>query len=288
MKTMWSIAWYEFTIQRRSLAFRLVAIILVVFMYGEVLQDISKDAGLASGLNTFLVEIYGPEAQETMKVTSFSIFQAWGISDVLGLMSALLIGILSAFIWQRDRRLGVMDMLNAHPFQSWQYVLGKYVGLIFSWGAIVIPLLIIGIVWTFVEAGQYGLTVVLADFPMPLIGWMLISLAYSTAFIMMVSLIIRNGVGTLLIYFIYWGYCVMDVRMLRGASTAKLFTYWLIRSGYSMTLDNLHIVQARVPELLLNRFLYLFLTIFIVCLTVWVFNQFRKQGDLIGIGGDAD
>jgi len=285
---VWSIARYEFTIQRRSLAFWLVAIILAVFMYGEVLQDISNEAGLASGLNPFLVSVYGTEAQETMNVTSFSIFQAWGISDVLGLMSALLLGILSAFVWQRDRRLGVMDMLSARPFQSWHYVLGKYMGVIFSWAAIVTPLVIIGIVWTYVEAGRYGLTVALADFPMPLIGWMLLSLAYSTAFIMMVSLIVRNGVGTLLIYFIYWGYCVMDVRMLRGASTAKLFSYWLIRSGYSITLDNFYIVQSRFSELLLNRLLYLLLTILLVCLTVWVFNRFRKQGTLIGIGGNAD
>lgn len=288
MKTVWNIACYEFKIQRHSLAFWLAAVTLTVFVYGEILQGISGDAGLASGQNSFLVQVYGTEAQETMKAASFSIFQAWSISDLLGLMAALFISVLGAFVWQRDRQFAVMEALNTLPYQSWEYVLGKYLGLVFSWGVLVTPLAVIGIAWTYVEASRYGLTFFLADFLMPLVGWMLISLAYGTAFVMATSLIVRNGAGTLLLYFVYWIYCLTDVRMLQGATTAKLFSYWLIRSGYSITRDSLLIVQSRLPVLMLNRVLYLFLAALILWFTVWIFNRFRKQGILLVGGGDAD
>jgi ABC-type transport system involved in multi-copper enzyme maturation permease subunit len=288
MKTMWSIASYEFKIQWRSLAFWLVAIGVSLFMYAEGLQGISSEAGLASGQNLFLVDIFGTEAQETMKGARFSTFIAWGLADELGLISALLLGVLGAFVWQRDRQAGMTDMLNARPFRSWQYVLGKYLGVVFSWGVMVVPLAILGIAWTFMEANRYGLRVAFADFPMPLIVWTLLTLAYGTAFVMAISLLVRNGTATLLIYLVYWGYSITDVRMLRGATTAKLFSHWLIRSGYSITRENLHVVQARFAELWLNRGLYLSLTVLILGLTVWLFDRFRRQGTLIGPGSDAE
>ncbi|MFH2102241.1 MAG: hypothetical protein ABIJ39_02635 [Chloroflexota bacterium] len=288
MKTVWSIACYEFKIQRRSLAFWLVAVFLTAFLFGEILPGISSGAGLASGQNPFLVEFFGTEAQETMKVASFSIFQAWRISDLLGLMAALFISILGAFVWQRDGQFAITEMLNTLPYQSWQYILGKYLGVVCSWGVIVAPMAAIGMVWTYVEASRYGLTFMLADFLMPLAGWMLLSLAYGTAFVMAASLIVRNGAATLLLYFFYWAYCIMDVGMLQGASTAKLFSYWLIRSGVTIARDSLLLVQARLPVLLLNRCLYLTLAAVILWLIARLFTHFRRQGSLLGAGGDAD
>jgi len=278
---LWVVARYEFKMQRRSLAFWLTALILLAFLFGEVLPEIGSDAVYATsesmGYAMETGETINPsaEVQTALLTVSFSKYEAWLFTDRIGLMSALFISILAAFVWGRERETA--DVVNSRPVTSMQYVLGKYLGVVLTWGSILLPIIAIAVGSTWRVAGQYALSFVWYDFISPVTVWMGISLLYGTAFVMMTSLLLRSGVGTLLVHVLYWVYNVTRLGMFFNPGGIHFLTYWFFR----ISRRNPEILEHRADDIMLNRVVYLIMTAAVLMLMSLIFHRLRERGALL-------
>lgn len=284
MKVLWAVARYEFKMQRRYLAFWLTAIVLLAFLFGEVLPGILSDAVFATSSEPVEYSTQSGETinltadvQEALSVVNFSKYEAWLFADRIGLMSALFISVLSAFVWGRDRESEMSDIVNSRPVTSQQYVLGKYLGVVLTWGVITLLTTAIGIGRTWQVAHKFDLSFVWLDFISPVISWMGVSLLYGTAFVMMTSILLRSGVGAMLVHFLYWIYNVTQLRMFSASSKGNFLTYWFFRFSERDPV----LLQNRIDDILLNRIFYLAMTAVVLTFVSFVFHQLRERGTLL-------
>lgn len=287
MNHMWTVARCEFKLQRRSWVFWLAAVGLLAFLLGEVLTGLNITLTTATAEQPVIYLIDGQEVNwterklEILSTANLSAHAAWLYADRIGLMSALLIGLLVAFVWERDKRDQMVDLVNVQPLTSWQYVLGKYAGLVLAWGAILLAVTAITVGWTWKLAQQYPYGFVFTDFLAPL-AWVTMSLLFGTAFLLAVSLLLRNGVGALLVHFFYWTYNITGMGALSNASLGKFLTYWFFRLDSATP----GLLQSRQADINLNRTLYLALTAALLVFTSLAYRRFRQQGRLFPAAGD--
>jgi len=291
MKVLWAVARYEFKIQRRSLTFWLTAFILLAFLFGEVLPGVLSDAVYATSIDpveysTESGEIINltADVQEALSAVNFSKYEAWLFADRMGLMSALFIGILSAFVWERDRESEISDIINSQPMTSHQYVLGKYLGVVLTWGIITLVAAVIAVGRTWQVAHTFGLSFVWQDFISPVMIWMGVSLLYGTAIVMLTSLVLRSGVGAMLVHFLYWIYNVVQLRMFSTSSRGSFFAYWFFR----FSSRDPALLQARMDDVLLNRSFYLVLTAGMLMLVGLAFHRLRERGTLLNMANQSE
>jgi ABC-type transport system involved in multi-copper enzyme maturation permease subunit len=206
----------------------------------------------------------------------------------MGLMSALFIGLLIAFVWGRDRNCEMLDVVNSRPVTSWQYVLGKYLGVVLTWGILVLLVVALGVGRTYQLARQFHLPFAWHDFTFPVVAWMWVSLLYGTAFVLAVSLLLRSSVGTLLVHLFYWAYSVMQLTMFQIASKSRFLSYWFFRFDAGMKPGTYTLIQRRQGDVLLNRLFYLGMTMTILVLVVLVFQRLRERGTLLRAVGMSE
>ena len=275
MKVLWAVARYEFKMQQRSLAFWLTAVVLLAFLFGEVLPGIQSDAVYATSHEPVEYSSQSgetinltAEVQEALSAVNFSRYEAWLFADRVGLMSALFISVLSAFVWGRDRESEMSDIVNSRPVTSQQYVLGKYLGVVLTWSVIILLATVIGVGRTWQVAHKFDLSFVWHDFVSPVMVWMGVSLLYGTAFVMMTSILLRSGVGALLVHFLYWIYNVAQLRMFSISSRGNFLTYWFFR----FNIRGPALLQSRMDDILLNRIFYLAMTAVMLTLVGLAFH----------------
>jgi hypothetical protein len=148
MKTLWHIACYEWRMQWRSLTFWLVVLLIAAFTVSQLLPisgtyiayaTATEPVPMPSPDGSVLVD-QGAQARAALEVASLSSYLAWKFVDRVGLIMALGVGLLGAFVWQRDRRWEVVDLLHTQPVSSWHYVGGKCLGLVLTWGGLLLVL----------------------------------------------------------------------------------------------------------------------------------------------------
>lgn len=285
MKVVWHIARYEFKMQRRGLVFWLVALVLLAFWAVEVRPSIAQSAYTAVSPTPVWELIAGggridaaAELQSALAVAPFSRYMAWHFADRIGLVAALFTGFLGVFVWQRDRRWHMEDVIHSRAVQPWQYAGGKYLGVVLTWGSILAPLAALQIGSTYLLARQLGLPFAWSDFAAPLFAWMGVTLLYATALVLLLSLLLRNSAGTLLLYFFYWGYAIVAYTMFQSAGTVQFLTYWLFRFDYGSSVTAYRIFQQRQPDVWLNRLLYAGLAMALVGLLVVAWQRLRERG----------
>ncbi len=285
MRTIWGITVYEIRMQVRSLVFWLAVLVLLAFWSGEVLSEHRTQILYSTAKEPIIYSIaggpsidYTANAQEALLTANFSAYAAWLFVDRIGLMSALFIGLLGAFVWTRDRNYDLFDVINCRPVTSWQYTLGKYLGVILTW---TIPLLMI----TAIEIGMVyqmcrtaSLSFAFQDFWGPVTAWLGISLLYGAACIMLISLILQNGVGALLVYVIYWVYSVLQMTMFQTANTLLFVTYWFFRLDTGLSPQAANSVTNKSFDLFLNRSFYAVLTVALLGLAAMIYERLRERG----------
>lgn len=288
MKTLWAVARYEVRMQRRSLAFWLTGLALLAFLQNEVVTGMQTSVAYASSPEPVIFSIMGgvdvdmaAEARQALAEANFSQHAALLLADRIGLMAALFIGVLSAFVWGRDRRYEMPDLVNARPVEAWQYVLGKYLGVVLSWALLVVPILGLGVGRAYQLAGQYGYAFALGDLALPLLGGVGVSLLYGTAFLLALSMLTRNGAATLLVYFFYWVYCVNNMAMFVTAGRLKLLSYWYFRFTGAFYPGTAAQWQQRLGDVQLNRLLYLGLTALLLAGMSVLYQRMRAGGSLL-------
>jgi len=276
--------------QYRSLTFWLVALVLFAFLIGDVLSIFHSYAMQATSPEPIIIPIPGGEsldraalARQALEVASFSTYTAWKFIDRVGLSSTLFIGFIVAFIWQRDRRWDMVDLINAQPITSWQYVIGKYLGAVLTWGSLLAGLILVGAGRAYQVAVQFGLPFAISDFLLPVLPSVGISLLYGTALLLALSLLLQNSVGTLLIYFFYWVYAVTQFSMFQDAGSTQFLTFWFFRADLLFAPESYSLLQSHQGEMWINRLLYLVLTAALLGLCVLVYRHRRGYGMFVRI-----
>jgi hypothetical protein len=193
-------------------------------------------------------------------------------------MSALFIGLLTSFVFERDRTYDLLDVINSREGESWQYVLGKYFGVVLSWGLPFIAITVVEIGSVYQMCQKASLHFAFQDFLAPVFAWIGISLLYGTAVIMLLSLILKSGVGTLLIHFFYWVYCLFHMTMFQTANTFLFLTYWFFRQDTGLSPRAVNLATNKLPELIINRSLYVVLAIVLLGLTARIYQLLRERG----------
>jgi ABC-type transport system involved in multi-copper enzyme maturation permease subunit len=220
-------------------------------------------------------------ARQALELARFSRYTAWDFIDLVGLSSAFFIGFLGAFVWQRDRRWALVDSIHARPVPTWQYVAGKYLGVVISWGVILVGLILIGAGRAYQIAAQFGLPFAIREFLLPIFPTIGVSLLYGTALILALSLLLRHSVGALLIYFCCWAYVFIELGMLKQQTgIAQFLTYWFFRTPFLLEPETLAIIQSTQDIRWWNRVLYTLLTGALLGLIVLLYQRLRAQGAL--------
>lgn len=287
MRALLAVSWYEVKLQWRSAIPWLLALGLLAFWWGDVRLSLGRFASYAVSSESIWQPAPGvgsvdraAELQTALKLAPFSWYAARFWADLMGLALVLSAGFLSAFVWQQDQRWAISDVLLARPIPGWVYVLGKYLGVVMSWS------LILGLValasggYVYWLTHRFGLSFRLADFLAPVFGWTGLSLLYGTALVLLLSLLLRDGVATLLVYFFYWTYPVSQLGMFRNAGPLEFLTYWLFRFNYFSSLAY-ELIDQQQRNLALNRTLYAALTLLLLAGLGIVFARRRRQGTFL-------
>jgi hypothetical protein len=285
MRTVAAISFYEFKMQIRSLAFWLTTIVLLFFWFGEVLSEHQSQIIYSTATQPITLSQPGgitmdfaADARAALQAANFSAYAGWLFADRIGLMSALFIGLLAAFVFGRDRTYDLLDVINSRQVRSWQYVLGKYIGVVLTWVLPLAAIMVAEIISVYQMCHKASLPFALRDFIAPVFGWIGISLLYGTAVIMLVSLILKSGVGTVLVHFAYWAYSVAQMSMFQTANTFLFLTYWFFRLDTGLSPQAANLVAGRSFDLFINRTLYAVLSIALLGLTVRIFQMLREHG----------
>ena len=285
MRTVSAISLYEFKMQIRSLAFWLTTLALVFFWHSEVFSGHQSHIAHAIATQPAIMSLPGgftidltAEAHEALKVANFSTYAGWLFADRFGLMSALFIGLLASFVFERDRTYDLLDVINSREVKSWQYVLGKYFGVVLSWGLPFIAITVVEIGSVYQMSQKASLTFAFRDFLAPVFAWIGISLLYGTAMIMFLSLVLKSGVGTLLIHFFYWVYCVFHMAMFQTENSLLFLTYWFFRQDTGLSPRAVNLVTNKLSDIIINRSLYVVLAIVLFGLTARNYQLVRERG----------
>ena len=280
---IWKIALYEFRLQRRSLAFWLGFIILTGFLVSEVILPSKEVIAIAQASEPVLYysndEIINQTEEFRLSLANenLSLRAGWLFFDRMGLMSTILLSTLSAFVWGRDHRHRMEDLIRSRVVKASQYVPGKFLGLALSYGAQILWLYAVGLcaIWYFAWQGGYPFNPL--EFIFPQSCYLLVTILFSIAFLLCLSLVMKNSVGVLLVYFLYWAYCVTKLGAMAIASLAEFLTYWLVRFDESMNIEIHSLLISRSTNLYLNRGLYAGLALLLLIITTWIYKH-RRSG----------
>jgi ABC-type transport system involved in multi-copper enzyme maturation permease subunit len=271
--------------QIRSLVFWLTTIVLLFFWYGEVFSEHQSQIIYSTAAQPIITRQPGgitidfaANARAALQVANFSAYAGWLFADRVGLMSALFIGLLASFVFGRDRTYDLLDVVNSRQVKSWQYILGKYIGVLLTWALPLTVITVIEIGSVYQMCHKASLPFAIQDFIAPVFGWIGISLVYGIAVIMLVSLILKSGVGTLLIHFLYWAYSVVQMSMFQTANTFLFLTYWFFRLDTGLSPRAANLVMSRSLDLSMNRSLYAVLAVAILGLTARIYQVLRERG----------
>lgn len=287
MSNLWHIARYEWRMQWRSLTFWLVILLVAAFVVFELLPVPDTYIAYATATEPIpgpmrdgnVIVDQAAQARAALEVASLSSYLAWKFVDRVGLIMALGLGLLGAFVWQRDRQWEVTELLHTRPMLPWQYVGGKYLGLVLTWGGLLLLLLLLvggRAAWL---TAQAGLPFVWADFLLPVVGVVCSTLLYGTALLLLLSLLLRNGVAALLLYVAYWVYSLTTLGGILEAAPLRRLTAWVLRFDVvGFNSDTYLLLQERMPALWWQRSLYLGLTLVLLLLTMLVYRRMWQYG----------
>jgi hypothetical protein len=284
MRTVAAISFYEFKMQIRSLVFWLTTIVLLFFWYGEVFSEHQNQIVYSTAAQPIITSQPGgitidsaADARAALQVANFSAYAGWLFADRIGLISALFIGLLASFVFGRDRTYDLLDVVNSRQVRSWQYILGKYIGVVLTWALPLAAITVAEIGSVYQMCHKASLSFSIQDFIAPAFGWIGISLLYGTIVIMLVSLILKSGVGTLLFHFFYWAYSVVQMSMFQTANTFLFLTYWFFRLDTGLSPRAADLVRNRWRDLFFNRTLYAVLAVALLGLTARIFQVLRER-----------
>ncbi|CAI6081481.1 hypothetical protein PAECIP112173_03221 [Paenibacillus sp. JJ-100] len=278
---------FEMKQQFRSPILIMIGLILIIFTYSEFntyiyyypIQSQSDIEGLQqSGYHSFL---YVPQADEdvngihtevigTVKQVNQNLLReldgrtltsvvAQIFADRMQVVSSLLALPLFTFMFDKDRRFRMNELVRTRPIHKYSYVLGKYGGVLLSYLSIITVIGIILNTWVLfkVSGSGSGLTGSFWDMPITLIIQVYPTILYMSAFIVGISLLFSSNVISVPVVLVYVIFSI-SITAFTGEVNNDVELYSAIIRN-----DTGFIEQSQVM-VLLNRLIYLVATVAIL------------------------
>ncbi len=189
----------------------------------------------------------------------------------------IILGIIPVFVvvasLLSDKKHGLHQLLSSRAISSFRFVTARYLSLIVM---MVLPLVCISLIP--LSQGMYSAEAagVQGDglaFIRIIFGWLLPTIMAVTSLSYMITIIFNNGFAI----FVQVGIWIISIFSGSTASIVGVFGFQLIPRFNS--LGSSQIYREKFSELVLNRMGYSSISILILLITVWLYDQ-RRQGRL--------
>lgn len=188
------------------------------------------------------------------------------LADYLGITAGIFPVFLAAFILSRDRRTRMDELIKVRNFNSFKYILGKYIAIASLMGLVY---LIIAAYPTYefykiCSINQWKFNPF--GFFKYVFAWIIPTLLFTTAMAMAIAEITTSGLAAVAIQFLWWFNSLVP---LKGDYS---LTKYVIRFN---TTEDYDLIINSLDEIFINRLFYLSLVPILIYLCIWAWNKRR-------------
>lgn len=213
-----------------------------------------------------------------LKLDRFSSYFARRFADRIGVFSVLIILFIFAFIFEKDRRDNINEIIYTRPVKAVEYVTGKYLGALFAYLLLLSFITIILDILVCYKSASMGWSFNFFDIIGYTFSWVFISIIFISVLITALSLILKSGIATIPVYLVYFIAIVKPVMAKSGEIIYPVgLTRFIIRwDGGFFDIES----PERVSQIIQNRTFYSILAIVLLGVAVFAWNRFRtlKKG----------
>lgn len=212
---------------------------------------------------------------------AFSFYFSRRYADRVSVFFNFVILFVFAFIFARDKKENMNEIIYSKPMKSIEYVYGKYLGAF-------IPILILLAIITasldfflYYKCTNLGLKFDVFDIIKYSFIWTLISILYSSSLITTLSIILKNGIAVIPIYIFYFIVMIRPDVLKDGTYGYPVDFFHFIIRGSEAFFDPENINKGLL--IVYNRYLYtlLFIALLVVATLLWKNSRsFNKGGKL--------
>jgi len=275
----WGIARYEMKMQLRSLVFWLALGLIGLFFYSEL---VSEPMGEVQAVHRYqenpegAKKFWSPEAIEQFASLGANGFdpttEANRFADRMQIVFAFGLLFTTGFMLERDRLTRSRETLAAHPVSSREYILGKYLGavvpmLVASAAAVAAVIMVHFYANAQLEQSSQWLPFVRAW------GLLLVpTVIYGGAVVMALTALFSRAAAAIPVYLAY--------EVVGGVApiAKQILGIWMwVARTETLRYD---IWSEGLGTLLINRGLYLALSVVLVAVAMWAYDRRLRRGDV--------
>ena len=283
--TTLKIAQYEFKLQTRNLGYYLVLLLVTAFLITEVVLNINTKIGTANAATPEIIYNTNQELlinrtedySQALQTHSLGFWAGWLFYDRVTLMLTILFAILAAQVWHRDKNRLMTPLIHSRPLSASQYFFGKYLGLIFAYLTQLLFFIVVAIVSMFIIAHQTQLSFSIAEFLAPIAIYQLPTLLFSAAFILVISLLIENPIGTTILFLLYWLYSLGRMNPFTTLPNKLFNTLFFPRVDITFDNSSAALLLANQSAMLQNRLIFLFITALLLVLGAFTYSRKKES-----------
>ena len=197
-------------------------------------------------------------------------------NDYMGIIAALLSVFVPVAFLIRDKRARVNEVIFSREICSIKFIFARYTALILM---MIIPFLLLSLLPSInliKFAFENNLSVDIFAFAKYIVVWILPTLMTTTAVAFIITTITDNPIA-IAIQFI-WSFISLTVGGIAAynSGTGDLIHYGMNLMLRHNSLGNLHYYQDNVTQIVVNRLFYTALSIILIILTVFIYEQKRR------------
>ena len=283
--TTLKIAQYEFKLQTRNLGYYLVLLLVTAFLITEVVLNINTKIGTANAATPEIIYNTNQEPlinrtedySQALQTHSLGFWAGWLFYDRVTLMLTILFAILAAQVWHRDKNRLMTPLIHSRPLSTSQYFFGKYLGLIFAYLTQLLFFIVVTIVSMFIIAHQTQLSFSIAEFLAPIAIYQLPTLLFSAAFILVISLLIENPIGTTILFLLYWLYSLGRMNPFTTLPNKLFNTLFFPRVDFTFDNSSATLLLANQSAMLQNRLVFLLITALLLVLGAFTYSRKKES-----------
>ncbi|MEN8907612.1 MAG: ABC-2 transporter permease, partial [Clostridiales bacterium] len=208
-------------------------------------------------------ELQLKEAQDyinkVLQKESFTKYFSFRYSDRISVFLCFIIVFMFAFIFDRDKKYNVNDMIFSKPIKSVEYISGKYLGALIPVITLTMLVTVMISFITYFKFKNETYKISILDIINANLLYVFPSVIFASLFIMLLSIILKNGIAVIPIYIFYF------IIMVKQDLNLNIFMRFIIRTdgGFydQIDIENFNLIIQ-------NRILYLLLAIILFILSV--------------------
>lgn len=218
------------------------------------------------------------KVNDALKLNRFSSYFARRLADRIAVFSVFIILFIFAFIFDKDRRDNINEIIYTKPVKAYEYVIGKYLGALLSYLILISVIIIILDVLVCYKSALIGWSFNFFDIIGYTLSWGFITILYASILITALSLILQSGIAAIPVYLVYFIAMVKPIMTNNGEIVYPVgLTRYIIRwDGGFFDIET----SNKVNQIVQNRIFYSLLTIILLIITAFVWKRCRtlKRG----------